>query len=87
MTSDTRAVDQPEQQTTTYQYYPDNLLKSVTDPLGHVTSFVYDTNNNNVTQVTRLSGTPDAITTTATTTTVTRTTVTTTTTRPFGTSW
>jgi RHS repeat-associated protein len=63
--SDTHAVDQPEEQTTTYQYYPDNLLKSVTDPLGRTTTFVYDINND-VTQATRLSGTPDAITTTST---------------------
>lgn len=65
-TSDIRALGQPEQQTTTYQYYPDNLLKSVTDSLGRTTSFVYDTTNNNVTQVTQLSGTPNAVTTTTT---------------------
>ena len=38
-TSDIRALGQPEQQTTTYSYYADNLLQSVTDALGRVTSF------------------------------------------------
>jgi len=61
--TDIYALDRPEQQTTTYHYYADNLLKSVTDPLGRTTSYVYDINND-VTQVTRLSGTPNAITTT-----------------------
>jgi len=63
--TDTYAVDRPEQQTTTYQYYADNLLKSVKDPLGRTTSYTYDVNSN-VTQITRLSGTADAITTTST---------------------
>lgn len=63
VTSDTRALGQPEQQTTTYDYYADNLLKSITDPLGRVTSFDYD-RFGNTTRVTRLDGTPDAVTTT-----------------------
>ena len=64
--SDTSALGQPEQQTTTYEYYPDNLLESVTDPLGRITTFTYDAIENDVAQVTRLSGTPDAVTTTTT---------------------
>lgn len=64
-TSDTRALGQPEQQTTTYSYYPDNLLQSVTDALGRVTSFDYDGNGNR-TRITALDGTADAVTTTAT---------------------
>lgn len=64
-TSDIRALGQPEQQTTTYAYYADNLLQSVTDPLGRVTSFDYDGNGNR-TRITTLDGTPDAVTTTAT---------------------
>lgn len=63
MTSDTRALGQPEQQTVTYSYYADNTLQSVTDALGRVTSFDYD-GNGNVTRITRLDGTPDAVTTT-----------------------
>lgn len=62
MTSDTHALGQPEQQTTTYSYYSDNLLKSITDSLGRVTSFDYDSQGNAV-QVTRLDGTPNAVTT------------------------
>jgi RHS repeat-associated protein len=62
-TSDTRALGQPEQQTITYNYYSDNLLKSVTDALGRVTSFDYD-GLGNVTRITRLDGTPDAVTST-----------------------
>jgi RHS repeat-associated protein len=61
--TETYAVGQPEEQTTTYQYYPDNLLKSVTDTLGRTTTYMYDVNSN-VTQVSRLSGTPAAITST-----------------------
>jgi RHS repeat-associated protein len=66
MTTDIHALDRPEQQTTTYQYYADNLLKLVTDPFGRTTALVYDTATNNITQVTRMSGTPDAVTTTST---------------------
>jgi len=62
-TSDTRALGQPEQQTTTFSYYADNLLQSVTDPLGRVTSFDYDGNGNR-TRITALDGTTDAVTTT-----------------------
>jgi RHS repeat-associated protein len=63
--SDTRANSQTEQQTTTYQYYADNLLQSVTDQLGRTTSYVYDSNAN-TTSITRLSGTSNAVTTSTT---------------------
>jgi RHS repeat-associated protein len=63
--ADTHAVNQPEQQTNTYQYYADNLRKSVTDPLGRTTFFDYDANGN-TTLVTLLSGTSGAINYTAT---------------------
>jgi len=63
MTSDTHALGQPEEQTVTYDYYSDNLLKSITDPLGRVSSFDYDSVGN-TTRITRLDGTPDAVTTT-----------------------
>lgn len=62
MTSDTHALGQPEQQAVTYAYYADNTLQSVTDALGRVTSFDYDAAGN-VTFVTRLSGTPNSVTT------------------------
>lgn len=58
----TYAFGKPEQQTYTYRYYSDNLPQSVTDPLGRVTSYVYDANGN-VTSVTKLSGTSNAVTT------------------------
>jgi RHS repeat-associated protein len=61
-TSDTRALGKPEQQTTAFAYYDDNLPKSVTDQLGRVTSFDHDVNANTTT-VTRLSGTSNAVTT------------------------
>lgn len=57
--TDTRAVGRPDQQPTTYQYYADKLIKSMTDPLGRTTTYTYDANNN-LTQSTRLSGTPSA---------------------------
>jgi len=62
-TSDTRALGKPEQQTTAFAYYDDNLPKSVTDQLARVTSLDYDVNANPTT-VTRLSGTPNAVITT-----------------------
>jgi RHS repeat-associated protein len=62
-TSDTHALGQPEQQAVTYAYYADNTLQSVTDALGRVTSFDYD-GLGNMTRVTRLDGTSDAVTTT-----------------------
>jgi RHS repeat-associated protein len=62
-TSDTHALGQPEEQTVSYTYYSDNLIQSVTDPLGRVTSFDYD-GQGNTTRVTRLDGTANAVTTT-----------------------
>jgi RHS repeat-associated protein len=62
--TDTRALGQAEQQTTTYvRQAGSSLVTSVTDALGRVTAYTYDTVGN-VTTVTRLSGTSDAVTTT-----------------------
>jgi RHS repeat-associated protein len=58
--SDVYAMGQPEEQTISYVYYPDNLLKSVTDGLGRVTAYNYDANAN-ITSVTALSGTSNAV--------------------------
>jgi RHS repeat-associated protein len=63
VTTDTHALGQPEQQTIAYDYYADNLPKSVTDSLGRVSTFDYD-RYGNTTRITRLDGTPDAVTTT-----------------------
>jgi RHS repeat-associated protein len=60
--TDILALGKPEQQTTTYSYFADNLLSSVTDQLGRVTSYNYDVNGN-PTSITQLSGTPNAVTT------------------------
>jgi RHS repeat-associated protein len=60
-TSDTRALGMPEQETTTYTYYPDNLVNTMTDQLGRVTAYSYDVNANS-TSITLLSGTSNAIT-------------------------
>ena len=62
-TSDIHALGQPEQQTETFSYYADNLLQSVIDQLGRTTSFDYDALGN-LSRITRLDGTPDAVTTT-----------------------
>jgi RHS repeat-associated protein len=61
--SDTRALGKSEQQVTTYTYYADNLIGSITDQLGRVTSYDYDLNGNPTT-ITALSGTGNAVTTT-----------------------
>jgi YD repeat-containing protein len=61
--TDTRALGKPEQQVTTYAYYADNLLKSVTDQLGRVTTYDYDPNAN-LSSLTNLSGTANAVTST-----------------------
>jgi RHS repeat-associated protein len=57
--SDTLAYGETGAQTTTYQYYPDNLLETATDALSRTTAYVYDANDN-TTQVTQLSGTSNA---------------------------
>jgi RHS repeat-associated protein len=63
-TSDTRALGKPEEQTFTYTYSADNLLQTVTDPLGRVTTFTYDPYGN-TTSVQRLSGTSGPVATSA----------------------
>jgi RHS repeat-associated protein len=63
ISSDTRAYGTSQQQTVTYQYFPDNLAQSSTDALNRTTAYVYDANAD-TTQVTRLSGTSNALTTT-----------------------
>jgi RHS repeat-associated protein len=63
LTSDTWALGQPEQQTTTVtRESGSNLLLSVTDALSRQTSYTYDTSGN-VTAVTELAGTGNARTT------------------------
>ena len=61
-TSDIYAYGTAIQQTYTYQYSADNLLQSSTDPLGRTTTYTYDAKGN-PTQITRLSGTSGAVTT------------------------
>jgi RHS repeat-associated protein len=51
-----------EQQTFTYQRNSGNLVTSVTDPLANQTTYAYDTMGN-VTSITRLAGTSNAVTT------------------------
>jgi RHS repeat-associated protein len=46
--SETSALNQPEQQTYSYSYYSDNSIRSVTDPLGHTTTYTYDAKLNPV---------------------------------------
>jgi RHS repeat-associated protein len=61
--TDTRALGQPIQQTTTYERNAaTNQITAVVDPLGRRTEFTYDSQGNR-TSVTRLAGTPDAVTT------------------------
>jgi RHS repeat-associated protein len=63
VTSDTRAVGQPEQQTITYERQSGtNLVSAVIDPLNRRTSLTYD-GFANLTTRTRLAGTSDAVTT------------------------
>ncbi|MBZ5520893.1 MAG: Ig-like domain-containing protein [Acidobacteriia bacterium] len=62
-TSDIHALGQPEQQSSTYSYYADNSLHSVTDALGRTTTYDYDAHGNMV-RMTRLDGTSGAATTT-----------------------
>jgi RHS repeat-associated protein len=66
-TSDTRASGKPEQETTTYTYYADNLLQTATDQLGRVATLAYDVNGNPTSvMLTQLSGISGAVTTSAT---------------------
>jgi RHS repeat-associated protein len=61
--TDTAALGQPEQQTTTYERQAgSHLVTAVIDPLGRRTDSTYDTLGNR-TSVTRLAGTPQAVTT------------------------
>jgi RHS repeat-associated protein len=65
--SDTRALGQPEQETTTYTYYADNLLQTTTDQLGRVATYAYDVNANPTSlALTNLPGITGAVTTSAT---------------------
>ncbi|GGA37688.1 hypothetical protein GCM10010981_28540 [Dyella nitratireducens] len=59
--SDTQAYGTSLAQTTTYQREPSGLLDGETDALGRTTAYTYDALGN-VTSVTRLSGTPNAVT-------------------------
>jgi hypothetical protein len=61
--SDIRALGKPEQETTTYAYSADNLISTVTDQLGRVSSYGFDVDGNPTT-ITKLSGTSNAVTTT-----------------------
>jgi YD repeat-containing protein len=62
-TTDTRALGEPEEQTTIYtRLAGSHLVETATDELGRVTRFEYDTRGN-PTSVTRLHGTMDAVTT------------------------
>ena len=61
--TDTRALEKPEEQITTYNLEAGtNFRLSQVDPLGRTTAYTYDAVGN-VTSITRLSGTPDAVTT------------------------
>jgi RHS repeat-associated protein len=63
-TSDTQALGETEEQTTSYSRLSgSHLLETTTDELGRVTRYQYDSKSN-VTSVTRLYGTSDAKTTT-----------------------
>ena len=60
VSSDTLALGKPEQETTTYTYFADNLINTTTDQLGRVTTYNYDVNAN-PTSTTWLTGTSNAI--------------------------
>ncbi len=64
LSSSTLAYGLPEQQIFTYQLdQTSRRRQSVTDPLGRQTAYIYDSLGN-LTSITRLSGTPQAVTTT-----------------------
>jgi YD repeat-containing protein len=58
--SDIRALGKPEQETTTYTYFADNMINTATDQLGRVTTYNYDVNAN-PTSITWLTGTSNTI--------------------------
>jgi RHS repeat-associated protein len=58
--TDVRALGKPEQETTTYTYFADNLVNTVTDQLGRVTTYNFDINDN-PTSITWLTGTSNAV--------------------------
>jgi len=60
ITSITEALGFPEQQVTAYEYTSNNLLLSVTDPLGRKTAYEYDARGN-MSRKTLLAGTANAI--------------------------
>jgi RHS repeat-associated protein len=60
VTSEVLAQGLPEQQSYSYTYYSTNQVQSQTDALGRVTHFTYDAYGN-VTGVTRLYGTSNAV--------------------------
>lgn len=61
--TDTYAVGEPEQQTTTYERQTGtNLVSASLDPLGRRTTYTYDSLGN-ITSITRLAGTSEALTT------------------------
>lgn len=61
ITQDVHASGQTVQQSFTYQRDATNLVQSMTDPLGRVTAYTYDSFGD-VTSMTRLSGTANALT-------------------------
>lgn len=60
LTGRTAALGKPEQQTIAYTRNAANFVTMATDALGRMTAYQYDANGN-TTQVTRLYGTPDAV--------------------------
>jgi RHS repeat-associated protein len=61
ITQDLLAQNQPEQRTYLYNRDSTNLVQTATDPFGRVTKYTYDPYGD-VTSVTRLYGTPNAVT-------------------------
>jgi RHS repeat-associated protein len=65
-TSDTLALGKPEQETTTYTYFADNLINTVTDQLDRITTYNFDVNANPTSITwssgTQFSGTPYSVT-------------------------
>jgi RHS repeat-associated protein len=58
--TETFALGQPEQQAYSYSYYSDNSLQSITDPLGHRTTYTYDLNLN-ATEIDQLAETSNPV--------------------------